>query len=201
VVILREWQSINADTSAQNINLYVSIPQLFMLLFALAYVPPGPNRLDENFYRAAGYEDPPEGDDARHIAEKALRRYTIYWWGILANWFLLYLCLGFIEPGNPETNHNQIVGTFTTLFNNLSTAMFVLCYNVLNQPVEIGAGKQDISDTPWLLSGIVLVVAFFLIEIFTFRFFGDPAERAEPLYALNLVSGIVGGIGMALYVG
>jgi hypothetical protein len=44
-------------------------------------------------------------------------------------------------------------------------------------------------------------VAFCLIEIFTFRLFSHAADRAEPLYALNLVSGIVGAIGMALYMG
>ena len=189
-VIIRGWQ---------NVTLYVSIPQLFMLLFALAYVLPGPRGLHEDFRKAAGFDDPREGDDARHIAEKALGRYTIYWRGILATWLLLYFCLGFIEPGNTATSRNQIVGILTTLFNNISTAMFVLCYNVLNQPVEIKPGKREMSDTPWLLWSIVLVVAFLLVEIFTWRSFAP--ERATLLYVFSLISGIVGGIGMALYVG
>jgi hypothetical protein len=172
-----------------------------MLLLAIGHGLPGPKGLHEDFRKDAGYEDPLEGDDARHIAEKALARYTVYWRGILASWFLLYVCLYFMEPGNTATDRNQILGILTTLFNNLSTAMFVLCYNVLNQPVEIKAGRRDMNDTPWLLWGIALAVAFCLIEIFTFRLFSHAADRAEPLYALNLVSGIVGAIGMALYMG
>jgi DNA-binding winged helix-turn-helix (wHTH) protein len=180
---------------------YVSLPQLFMLLFAIGHGLPGPDGLREDFRKEAGYDDPGEGDDARHIAEKALRRYRIYWRGILGSWFLLYVCLYFMEPGNTATVRNQLLGIVTTLFNNLSTTMFVVCYKVLNQPVEIKAGKRDINDIPWLGWGLALAVAFFLVEISTFRLFDNPAARAEPLYALNLVSGIVGAIGMALYMG
>ena len=180
---------------------YVSVPQLFMLLFAIAHGLPGPRGLREDFRKDAGYDDPGEGDDARHIAENALGRYRAYWRRILGSWLLLYVCLSFLEPGNTATDRNQILGVLTTLFNNLSTAMFVLCYNILNQPVEIKAGQRDIDDTAWRWWSFALVVAFFLVEIYTFKLFGNPGDRAEPLYALNLVSGIVGAIGMALYMG
>ena len=199
--IVRGWQSIDDATTQSLILAYVSTPQLFMLLFAIAYVLPGPKRLDEDFGRAAGYENPHEGDDARYIAEKALGRYTIYWRGILAFWLFLYCCLVFIDPGNAETRGYPVKDISTTLFNNLSTAMFVLCYNVLNQPVEIKAGKREISDTSWLLWSAVLVVAFLLVEIVTWRFFPSQVERERLLYACGLVSGIVGAIGMALYMG
>jgi len=185
----------------ERVTPYVSLPQLFMLLFAIGHGLPGPKGLREDFRKDAGYDDPLEADDARHIAEKALGRYRVYWRGILGSWFLLYVCLYFMEPGNTTTDRNQILGILTTLFNNLSTAMFVLCYNVLNQPVEIKAGRREINDTPWLGWGLALVAAFCLVEIFTFRLFGNAGDRAEPLYALNLLSGIVGAIGMALYMG
>lgn len=201
VAVMRGWQSIDDATTQSLILAYVSTPQLFMLLFAIAYVLPGPTRLDENFGGVAGYENPLEGDDARYIAEKALGRYTIYWRGILAFWLFLYCCLVFIEPGNAATGGYPVKDVSTTLFNNLSTAMFVLCYNVLNQPVEIKAGKREISDTSWLLWSAVLVVAFLLVEIVTWRFFPSQVEQERLLYACGLVSGIVGAIGMALYMG
>jgi hypothetical protein len=202
VAVVRGWQSIDDATTQSLILAYVSTPQLFMLLFAIAYVLPGPKRLDEDFGNAAGYENPLEGDDARYIAEKALGRYTIYWQGILAFWLFLYCCLVFIESGGAGASRYPTKDILTTLFNNLSTAMFVLCYNVLNQPVEIKPGKREIRDTPWLLWSVALVAAFLLVEtIVTWRFSPSQTEQERLLYACGLVSGIVGAIGMALYMG
>jgi DNA-binding winged helix-turn-helix (wHTH) protein len=201
VAVMRGWQGIDDANTQSLILAYASTPQLFMLLFAIAYVLPGPRRLDEGFGKAAGYETPLEGDDARYIAERALGRYTIYWRGILAFWLFLYCCLVFIEPGGVGAGGYPLKDVSTTLFNNLSTAMFVLCYNVLNQPVEIKAGRREISDTPWLLWSMTLVVAFLLVEVVTWRFFPSQVERERLLYACGLVSGIVGAIGMALYMG
>jgi DNA-binding winged helix-turn-helix (wHTH) protein len=180
---------------------YVSLPQLFMLLFAIGNGLPGPQGLRENFREEAGYGDPDEADDARRIAEQALRRYRIYWRGILGSWFLLYVCLSFMEPGNTTTDWNQKLGIATTTFNNLSTAAFVICYHILNHPVEIKAGRRDINDTAWLGWSLTLTLAFLLVEVFTYTLFDSAAERAEPLYVLNLVSGVIGAIGMALYMG
>lgn len=201
VAVVRGWQSIDDANTQSLILAYVSTPQLFMLLFAIGYVLPGPRRLGEGFGKAAGYENPREGDDARYIAEKSLGRYTIYWRGILAFWLFLYCCLVFLDPGNVGAGGYPLKDISTTLFNNLSTAMFVLCYNVLNQPVEIKAGEREISDTPWLLWSIALVLAFLLVEIVAWRFFPSQVERERLLYACGLVSGIVGAIGMALYMG
>jgi DNA-binding winged helix-turn-helix (wHTH) protein len=214
VMVVREWGKINVGAPApaqqlveeaqrsQNLILaWVSFPQLLMLLLALGYVLPGPDGLDEDFGRAAGYENPREGDDARYIAEKALGRYTIYWRGILAFWFLLYFCLVFVGPAGSGSDAPPVRDILTTLFNNLGTAAFVLCYNILNQPVEIKAGRREIRDTPWVLSSVVFVVALLLVEVFAWKFSPSEVERERLLYACGLVSGVVGAIGMALFMG
>lgn len=174
------------------IKLVVSLPQLFMVLGAVAYVPAGPTGL----YSIREKID----DDSQYIAEKALGRYTIYWRIIWATWACLYffLAVGFFRLGYRYWEH--FVNIFTTLFNNLNTVVLILCYNILNQSVELKPGKRDISDAPWIWTGIACVVAYFVIEMLTFGLVST--ERSEvPLYGLSLVSGIAGGIGMALYVG
>jgi DNA-binding winged helix-turn-helix (wHTH) protein len=191
--------SIAGTNSWEPINLYVSIPQIFMLLAAIGYLPPGPKELPEVVQKATGYDEQSEWDDARYIAEVALRRYKMYWIGYLCTWVFLYFSLGFIETKNNQPNY--VVGIAATFFNNLNTAMSLLCYNILNQPVEIKAGKREINDTSWILAGAALIVAFLLIEIFTLRVATLDAERERLLYGFTLISGIAGGVGLALFVG
>ncbi|MFL6335393.1 MAG: transcriptional regulator [Pyrinomonadaceae bacterium] len=178
---------------AQNDTLALaSLPQIFMLLFAIGYGLRGPDGLSAEFGKAAGYENPREAEDARHVAEDALSRYRLYWRGILVFWFCLYCCLVFIKAG---TDWKDIP---VTLCNNLSTAMFVLCYNVLNQTRK---GKRKILDAQWIVWGVVLAAVFLLVEIVPWQLFPAEIDMERLLYACSLVSGVVGAIGMALYMG
>jgi DNA-binding winged helix-turn-helix (wHTH) protein len=225
LMVYREWRNINVGVAAppgqvegalkaeeaqaaQNASVanaqnavlaWASAPQLGMLLLAIWYGLRGPDRLDENFWKDAGYENPEEGDDARHIAEDALWRHKLYWWGILAFWACLYCSLVvFINIGTDVSPWRDIL---TTTFNNLSTAMFFLSYNILNQPVEIKKGYRKIDDSQWVVSSTVLVVAFALIEIIPWRLSQAEIDMERLLYACSLVSGVVGAVGMALYMG
>lgn len=198
-IVLTIIISVAGTNHWEPINLYVSIPQLFMLLATIGYVPPGPKELPEVVQKATGYDNQSEWDDAKFIAEEALRRYRMYWIGYLSTWVFLYFSLGFIETKDSQPNY--IVSIIATFFNNLNTAMSLLCYNILNQPVEIKAGKREINDTSWILAGVALIVAFLLIEIFTLRVTTFNPERDRLLYGFTLISGIAGGVGLALFVG
>ena len=172
-------------------KLYVSIPQLFLLLGAACYIPSGPTKLSHTTKEI--------DEESRDIAEEALRRYRIYWRLIWSTWVFLYFCLLFIDPTKKE--REQVVTICTILFNNLNTAVLILCYNMLNQSVEIEKGRRKINDNSWIGWGAGLVGTYLLIEILIMVLVSGVDEREVPIYGLSLVSGIAGGIGMALYVG
>ena len=87
----------------------------------------------------------------------------------------------------------------TTLFNNCSSLMIILCFNVLNKPTEIKEGKPSISDTS-LSVGAAAVLGFTLIEVLLVMI-PTHIENYNILKWSGWASGIAGGIAMALYVG
>ncbi|HKR00272.1 MAG TPA: winged helix-turn-helix domain-containing protein [Pyrinomonadaceae bacterium] len=215
-VVLTVALSIGGTANKWDNNLTIlslSIAQFFVLLFALIYVlvlrgPKGlrpikgalgkDDRLDKEIREATGYGDPAEWDEARDIAKNALERYTMYWYGVLGSWILLYAWLAF--KGLPNSGlSSQPLNIVTTFFNNCNTILIILCYNILNKPIEIKPGKRNISDTSLGIGSITLVTAFLIVEIFLVKLF--PAFQREVLYGANLASGIAAGIAMALFVG
>lgn len=157
------------------VKMYVSLPQMFLLIGALGYVLPGPkgfrpirkdieqtNSLRVDVVRATGYEKVREWSDARHIAKNALARYTVYWRGMLASWVLLYACLVFI----PSTTTQTLVIIFCT---NCNTAFLVLIYNILNQSVDTKENEHDVNDVSWIMVSIAFVLASLALEIRVMR--------------------------------
>ncbi|MDT4968465.1 MAG: hypothetical protein QOJ64_3202 [Acidobacteriota bacterium] len=194
--------------------LMLSIAQFFILLFALVYtlflrVPIGflpvqkntreENRLDKDMQEATGYEDAHEWDEAREIAKTALERYTVYWYGVLGTWLLLYACLAF--KGLPNLGlSSQALSIVTTLFNNCNTVLVILCFHILNKPMGIKPRRRGLSDTALSIVSVTFVFAFLVIEILLVNLPATIGEESAR-YGLNLASGIAGGIAMALYVG
>lgn len=205
--IIRKWEN-------DRTMLMLSIVQFFILLFALFYTLflRGPNgfrpikedigedyRLNKEIREATGYDDSEEWDEARDIAKNALERYTIYWYGVLGTWLLLYACLAF--KGIPNLGlSGQTLSIVTTLFNNCNTILIILCFNILNKPIEIKPRKRKINDTALSIGSATFVLAFLVIEILLVNL-PTPIGEGEARYGLNLASGIAGGIAMALYVG
>jgi hypothetical protein len=100
--------------------------------------------------------------------------------------------------GVTTENWGYVLSIFTTLCNNFSSLMIILCFNVLNKPSEIKQGDKSISDTA-LSIGAALVVIISLAE-----FIIAPPNSIDQYYLLkwwSWASGIAGGIAMALYVG
>lgn len=175
-----------AHNFQEEIKLYVSLPQILLVFLAAVYLPRGPKRLSEEI-----------DADSKHIAEKALQRYRLYWRLIWVTWCALYLSLLAMTPEKKEWEE-----VITVTINNVNTAVLFLCYNMLNQPVVIKKGKHEIDDASWIGGGILLVGIYLFAEYLVITFVpGIDDQRQVTLYGLSLISGVAGGVGMALLVG
>lgn len=146
---------------------------------------------------ATVYDD----SEARKIAKDAQERATKYWQGILFTWVIFYGVLTFLLL--PETEKNipvfKIFSIASDLFNNLNTLLVILCYDVLNKPTEIKQGNPSIGDSR-LIIGLAFVFVFLVLEILSV----SPQPDAETKYVLTewgLLSGVIGGIAVALLIG
>jgi DNA-binding winged helix-turn-helix (wHTH) protein len=169
--------------------------EALMILVALAY----------DFYFLEGRpraEMNPEGRRAL-LAVRQLRR---FWRLLLVSWCCLYLTLPFSQWFAPATSTQaaawqwQAVQVVATFLNNASALMLVLCYVVLNRPTFIKVVGRDVEDVS-LLPGLLLVIGVGLLEAALVAMsgrFGFPAASEDVLFAFDLLSGVVGGIAMAL---
>jgi hypothetical protein len=128
------------------------------------------------------------------------------WRMLLFSWCLLYVTLlvsqGLTSSGGNASPLWRALQVTTTFLNNASTLMFVLCYLVLNRPTVIRVAGRDVDDLP-LGRGLVLVGALGLLEaalVISFQFAGPPDYASELLFGADLLSGIGGGIAMALFI-
>jgi len=137
------------------------------------------------------------------LAVRQLRR---FWRLLLASWCCLYLTLPFSQWFAPATSTQaaawqwQAVQVVATFLNNASALMLVLCYVVLNRPTFIKVVGRDVEDVS-LKPGLLVISGVGLLEVALVVMsgrFGFPATSEDVLFAFDLVSGIVGGIAMAL---
>ncbi len=136
------------------------------------------------------------------IAVHQLRR---FWRLLLLCWCCLYVTLPFsqwLAPASAETTswQWQALQIVTTLLNNSSALMLVLCYVVLNRPTVIRVANQEVDNTS-LIPGLAIVGAVALIEVILVVICGRldaSSYSADVLFAFDLLSGIGGGIAMAL---
>ena len=80
--------------------------------------------------------------------------------------------------------------------------MLVLCYLVLNRPTVIQVAGREVEKVP-LKRGLILVGGLGLLEVVLvgyFQRFGRADYGGVILFGADLISGIVGGIAMALFI-
>jgi len=137
------------------------------------------------------------------IAVQQLRR---SWRLLLGSWCLLYVMLllsqGLTSSGGNPTSLWQALQIITTLLNNASALMFVLCYLVLNRPTVMRVAGRNVDDLP-LGRGLLLVGALGVLEavlVVAFQVTAHPDYAAVVLFGADLLSGIGGGIAMALFI-
>lgn len=168
--------------------------QALMIFVAIAY---------DVYFSEPLPSDAPDIEIRRaRLAVQQLRR---FWRLLLVCWSCLYLTLPFSQWFAPVSSAApvwqwQAIQVVATFLNNASALMLVLCYVVLNRPTVIRVADRDI-ETVQLKSGLVAIGAVALLEallIAMFDRYGFSANYADVLFAFDLMSGVLGGIAMAL---
>ncbi len=194
-VLLLPFGLAFAGGSWRNVTKQIGFIQALMILVAIVY--------DFFLSNTSRAKSPDTETDRALLAVQQLRR---SWRLLLGSWCLLYVTLllsqGLTSSGGNTTSLWQALQIITTLLNNASALMFVLCYLVLNRPTVMRVAGRDIDDLP-LGRGLILVAALGVLEaglIISFQMAGHPDYAAEVLFGADLLSGIGGGIAMALFI-
>jgi DNA-binding winged helix-turn-helix (wHTH) protein len=180
-------------------RLFVSITQATVLLAALV----------GSLSRPRGFSQ--LKDYSHKIAQEASELSIKYWRAILLTWVLLYVVLAFkVHPDIESTAASANTGfinwkafsILNDLINNFNTLLVILCYDVLRRPMEIRNGKPA-SDDIRLYIGSAFILVLLALEIFSVMpaSSGNIKDVENVLSAWSLVSGIAGGIAVALFVG
>jgi DNA-binding winged helix-turn-helix (wHTH) protein len=168
--------------------------QALMILVAIGY--------DFYFSDKGDSSDPDTETRRARFAVQQLRR---SWRLLLASWCALYITLPFSEWFAPSSGQTpswqwQALQVIATVLNNSSALMLVLCYLVLNRPTITRVADRDVEDVP-LKSGLLLVGVIGVLEATLVALsgrFGFPDYARDVLFGADLLSGVVGGIAMAL---
>ncbi|HEX7315709.1 MAG TPA: winged helix-turn-helix domain-containing protein [Pyrinomonadaceae bacterium] len=157
---------------------------------------------------------PVEWKEAKEHADEALGQHKMCWKVLLASWSLLYLMLAFKELSAFVTGADaaqqslQPLGhaltMLATLFNNCSALALVLCYIILNEITVIRESGRTVGDVPWLEGLLVLAVLTFgeLFLVGAVLQGGlSPEGSVRIIRGADWLSGVLGGVAMALYVG
>jgi len=145
-------------------------------------------------------------DHETHRALVAVQQLRRSWRLLLTSWCLLYVALlvsqGLALSAGHATTQWQALQVITTFLNNASALMLVLCYLVLNRPTVVRVAGREVDNLP-LGRGLILLGLFGLLEaalVIYFEKFGHADYAAAVLFGADLLSGIVGGIAMALFI-
>ncbi|HKU76752.1 MAG TPA: winged helix-turn-helix domain-containing protein [Pyrinomonadaceae bacterium] len=105
------------------------------------------------------------------------------------------------ESAQDVSKRNYSIGLriLTTLFNNVSTLLIFLCFNILNEPTKLKSGTGRVSNA-YLYAGVALVSLVSFAEGLLV-IYSSSESRYEVLQAWSYGSGFFAGVTMALYFG
>jgi DNA-binding winged helix-turn-helix (wHTH) protein len=132
-------------------------------------------------------------------AHRAVQQFEIFWTLLLLSW----LCLYGVWLLKAASYSLPVVAT---LLNNSNSLMLALCYFVLNEPTVSKDQNSDRHGEEPLFGlktvfGVIVVLVFALIEkLALVKFQVDTDKTTYILTVSDLVSGIVGGIAMSLFI-
>ena len=181
-----DWQSLPKQ---------LGFIQALMILVAIGY----------DFYFSDN-RDSRNGDTETRRALLAVQQLRRSWRLLLTSWCCLYITLPFSEwfapssSGQPPSWQWQALQVIDTFLNNSGALMLVLCYLVLNRPTVTRVADRDIEDVP-LKPGLLLVGGMGLLEAILVALsghFGIRDYARDVLFGADLLSGVIGGIAMAL---
>jgi DNA-binding winged helix-turn-helix (wHTH) protein len=192
-VVLLPFGLILFGSNWESLPRQLGFIEALMILVALAY----------DFYFLEGRRDEETNVELRR-ASLAVRQLRRFWRLLLVCWCCLYLTLPFSQWFAPATSTQvaawqwQATQVIATFLNNASALMLVLCYVVLNRPTVIKIVDRDVEDIS-LKPGLLIIVGLGLLEAALVAMSGRFGVSAEDvLFAFDLLSGVVGGIAMAL---
>ena len=193
-VLLLPFGLAFASGSWANVTKQLGFIQALMILVALGY----------DFYLSDS-RDSKRLDTENQRASIAVQQFRRSWRLLLLSWcglyFALLLSLRFVpaEGSNPSWQW-QALQVLNTSLNNASTFALVLCYLVLNRPTVVAVAGREVEDLPFR-SGLILVGALGLLEAILVALFetrGHPDYAGAVLFGGDVLSGVGGGIAMAL---
>ncbi|HMG76647.1 MAG TPA: winged helix-turn-helix domain-containing protein [Pyrinomonadaceae bacterium] len=166
--------------------------------------------------QASGYTDVDEWNNAKRRATLGLRQYIKYWRFLLACWVLLYLALFLgglpiqtLTSLMPQTlgwwraTYPHALPIAATFFNNCNSLAIALCYIVLQSPTVSGSAGRSGRQRPALkgtvVVGLLLIILFTALEILLSS--RVVSYELNWLRIADVISGIVGGVSLALFVG
>ncbi|HEX8136629.1 MAG TPA: winged helix-turn-helix domain-containing protein [Pyrinomonadaceae bacterium] len=176
---------------------------------------------DAALMRVSDYTDPEKWREAKVGAKSSLKQYSRYWKWLLGAWTMLYLLLTltmiYTPPSGPlssEVESNPlhplwVLSIASTIFNNCNSLAIALCFVVLNLPTVLRGAEENTGlagVTKRIIKwGLVAIVMFALLESLLI-FFPPPQwfnwmTRSKLVWSLDLISGLVGAITLALFVG
>ena len=194
-VLLLPFGLAFAAGSWQSVTKQIGFIQSLMILVAICYD-----------YFLANSPVPKASNAETRRALIAVQQFRRFWRLLLASWCCLYVTLLFSQglswSAANTSSHWQTLQVITTFLNNSSALMLVLCYFVLNRPTVIGVEGREVQNIP-LARGLILIGGFALLEaalVVSLEKFGHADYIAVVLFGADLLSGIVGGIAMALFI-
>lgn len=191
-VLLLPFGLAFASESWANVTRQLGFIQALMILVALGY----------DFYLSDTHVQ--AQNERALIATQQFRR---SWRLLLASWCSLYfgllLSLRFVpvEAINPSREW-QALQVLNTSLNNASIFALVLCYVVLNRPTVVAVAGREVEHLPFK-RGLIIVSALGLLEailVVLFESRGRADYAGAVLFGADVLSGVGGGIAMALFV-
>jgi len=195
-VLLLPFGLAFASDSWSNVTKQLGFIQALMILVALGY----------DFYLSDARVAKPVAPENQRafIATQQFRR---SWRLLLISWcslyFALLLSLRFVPVvGSNPSREWQALQVLNTSLNNASIFALVLCYIVLNRPTVVAIAGREVEDLP-LKRGLILVGALGLLEgilVALLESRGRADYAGAVLFGADVLSGVGGGIAMALFV-
>jgi DNA-binding winged helix-turn-helix (wHTH) protein len=195
-VLLLPFGLAFASESWANVTKQLGFIQALMILVALGY----------DFYLSDSREST-HVDTEDQRAFTAAQQFRRAWRLLLASWcglyFALLLSLRFAPVGGSNPSWQwQALQILNTFLNNASIFALVLCYVVLNRPTVVAVAGREVEDLPFK-RGLLLVAGLGLLEailVAVFESRGNADYAGAALFGADVLSGVGGGIAMALFV-
>jgi len=191
-VLLLPFGLAFASGSWANVASQLGFIQALMILVALGY----------DFYLSDIRVD--TENERAFIAAQQFRR---AWRLLLASWcglyFALLLSLRFVPAGGSNPSWQwQAFQILNTSLNNTSIFALALCYVILNRPTILPVAGRSVETLPWK-RGLIVVAGLTVLEAILVSLFdrqGHADYAGAVLFGTDVLSGVGGGIAMALFV-